>query len=156
MTRTDPASVYFGDETAEVGDPIAVIGGRASIGNEPDRCSVSEFVWIGFDLVSPSPPPPPPPNRSLDPACYEPFRMTHDGYTITLDRAIWCTLDSGHITITTPEGAVIEGPTDWIIGNDVQELVLIDPSTGEPVVTVPADAYHQAVNAHMEAIRSSG
>ena len=152
----DPPELYsFGSLAATEGDAVAIAGGRASAGSGPDRCAISDFVWIGFDIVSPDPPPPPQVDADLDPACYEPFTMDYEGYTITIDRAIWCTLDAGQITIVTPEGTLVEGPTEWIINAHGDDLLLTDPHTGEPIVIVPNETYRAATFEHMAAVRSS-
>ena len=86
----------------------------------------------------------------------KPFTMKYAGYTVTMDRAIWCTLDAGNIAVVTPEGLIVEGPMAWIVGADFGDLLLINPHTGEPIITIPDEVYRAAVAEHSELVINSG
>lgn len=151
-----PRLLFRGAEVATEGDTIVVVGGRAPDGTVPNRCAASEFVWIGVEVLTPTPPLPPAADPDVVAACYDPFVMEYAGYTVTMDRAIWCTLDAGNITVVTPEGLIVEGPMAWIVGADFGDLLLINPHTGEPIVTIPDEVYRAAVAEHHELVINSG
>lgn len=151
-----PRLLSHGVEVATEGETIVVVGGRAPDGVVPNRCAASESVWIGVEILAPTPPLPTVADPDVVAACYEPFTMKYAGYTVTMDRAIWCTLDAGNIAVVTPERLIVEGPMAWIVGADFGNLLLINPHTGEPIVTIPDEVYKAAVAEHHELVINSG
>jgi hypothetical protein len=155
MFADTPGLLLYGQRIASEGDTIAVIGGRASAEQVPDRCVASDFVWIGVDVVTSAPDPPPRDPKVTD-ACYQPFAFSYNGFTITMDSAIWCTLVAGDAMVETPDGRLIQGPLDWIADTRTADLVLLDPATGELLIAVPAEVYSAAVSEHHNTVVLGG